>query len=119
MGYSQGDAAHDAADAERAEEALTGARDAACTIAKSFNGQWEDNGLSPTVTVDLDAGAEGQPVFVFSLLLDLDDDLDAGDYPLDQLEKLQGDLRARIIDTSVDQWDWLVTTGTKAGAARQ
>lgn len=71
------------------------------------------------MSVGLDAGAEYQPVFVFSLLLALDDDLDADEYPGAEVEKVQSDLRARVASSSVDEWDWIVTTGTKAGAARR
>jgi hypothetical protein len=68
--------------------------------------------------VRLAAGAGDRPVFVFELLVDLDDDLEADDYPVEQIGQLRDKLRSRITSSSrVDDWDWIVNTGTKAGAA--
>jgi hypothetical protein len=119
MGYSSSDAAHDAADAARAEAALDAALEAADSICTSFVTEHQDSPLSPDVSVSLEVGAEDQPVFVFSLLVELEDDLDPNDFPEDEIETLQSALRARIVNTPVDDWDWIVTTGTKAGAARR
>ncbi len=117
MGYSEADAAHDAADAERAESALQEAEEAARRIAREFEGNWQGDRLHPNVSVELAVGGDDQPVFVFRLLVDLDEDLDADEYPADEIAGLQGDLRNRVPGTPVDAWDWIVTTGTKAGSA--
>ena len=119
MGYTSDDATRDAADEERADKALAEARTVADTIAEAFTHDWRGSDLHPIVSAAVDVGGEDQPVFVFSLLLELDDDLDADEYPWGEVEQLQNDLRNRLIGTPVDEWDWIVTTGTKAGAARR
>lgn len=99
------------------KQALTEAHAVAESVADAF---WNDSvggALEPTVSVRLAAGAEDQPVFVFELLVDLDDDLDVDEYPAPEIGELQDDLRRRIAASEVDGWDWIVTTGTKAGAA--
>lgn len=119
MGYSSSDAAHGAADDARSEETLNTAFEAARAICESFGVDQRGSSLSPTVSVNVEAGAEDQWVLVFTLLVELDDDLDPEDFPEDEIERLQSDLRARAVETSVDEWDWIITTGTKAGAGRQ
>lgn len=117
MGFSASDAAQAAADAVRAEHALTEALAVAESVADVFTQARAGADLGPSVSVRLAAGAEDQPMFVFELLVDLDDDLDVDDYPAEAIGDLQDDLRSRIAASDVDGWDWIVTTGTKAGAA--
>lgn len=74
---------------------------------------WESEDPKPELTVDVDAGEEGQPVFVFSLLLDLDEDFDPAEFPSEAVEQLKADLRARVVDSEVDHWDWLVTAAAR------
>ena len=119
MDSTTGDASWDRIDAERADEASTPPLEALRSTIKSFLADHQDSLLSPEVWVDVDPGAEEQPVFVVSLLVDLEDDLDPDDFPRSEVEALQDDLRDRISKTPVDRWDWIVTTGTKAGAARR
>lgn len=106
-----------AADAERVAEELALALQLAHELCTSFSQDKRNAQLSPSTEVSLTTGAEDQHLFVFSLLLDLDDDLDAEDYPIAKIEELQNALRARITESPVDEWDWIVTIGTKAGAA--
>lgn len=116
MSHSEDDAAQAADDAERMDTALLEAGDAAVEIAHGFEQAWEGDQLHPSVSVDLTVGGEDQPVIVFLLLVELDDDLDSEDYPADDVARLQRDLRERIPGSPVDDWDWIVSTGTKAGA---
>lgn len=117
MGFSGSDAVRAAADTARADQALTEAHAAAESVADAFSSDSVGVTLEPTVSVRLAAGAEDQPMFVFDLLVDLDDDLDVDDYPADEIGELQGELRRRIEASPVDGWDWIVVIGTKAGAA--
>jgi hypothetical protein len=117
MGFSAPDAAKAAADAARTDQALTEARAAADSVATVFSNDSVGGALEPTVSVRLTVGAEDQPMFVFELLVNLDDDLDVDEYPAHEIGELQDDLRRRIAASEVDGWDWIVTTGTKAGAA--
>lgn len=103
-------------DADRADAALAEAVSIAEDISARFTEQWTANPLRPDVSVDLNVGGDDQPVFVFSVNVDLKDDLDAGEYPLDELQDLASVLRTQVADSSVNDWSWLVTVGTKAGA---
>lgn len=116
MGYSAWDAAQDAADAAREDEALSAASAAAESVSGRFSADLGGTALRPIASVRLRVGAEDQPVFVFELLVDLDDDLDADEYPIDEISRLQDELRARIGESTVDNWDWIVNTGTRTGA---
>ena len=111
-------AAHDA---DQAMEELDDALRAARTVGSAFEVDWREREtrLEPNLNVDLVVGAEDQPLFVLTLLLNLPDDLAAEDFPGEAVEKLQEDLRGRIAGTPVDGWDWIVTTRTKAGADRR
>ncbi len=95
------------------EKALAVAREIAIWFSQEARSE-----LRPTIKVDLETGSREQPLLVFSLLLDLEDDLDAKDYPMPEIARLEKDLRARIEKSAVDEWDWIVIAGTKAGAAR-
>jgi hypothetical protein len=111
------DAAHDAATAEQRDRALEEAFAAAQRVAESFTADRQADPLAPQVSVTLEVGAEDQPLFVFSLLVALPDDLDADAYPGAEVEALKSDLGGRISDTALNWWDWLVTTRAQAGAA--
>ncbi len=115
MGYLKSGPAHAQADAEALDEALHAARG----IGESFAQDWHDSTLSPAVSVVLDTGADDEPLFVFSLLVELDEDFDVDNYPEAEIEALRSDLRSRVPGTPVGDWRWLLATGTKAGAARR
>lgn len=119
MGLSWSDAAADAHDADRAEAALAEALAVAEAVAVSFTEERSANPLRPAVTVDLDLGGDDQPLFVFSMDIELGDDLDASEYPLDEIQELTSALRSRVASSSVDDWAWLVSAGTQAGAAHR
>lgn len=103
------DPAHDAYDAERAEVALTQAAHAAQEIAATFNREHEGSELHPTLRSDLTAGGDEQPLFVFSLVIALDEDFDADDYPSAVVEEFVSDARRRVEASPVDEWSWLVS----------
>lgn len=115
MGYSDSDAAQDAWYADRAAAELDAAEAAARSIAETFTLEHGSDPLAPAVTAELTVGAEDQPLFVFSLLFELADDFDALDYPADEIASIETALRALVEDSVVDQWDWIVMTGTKIG----
>ncbi|MDZ7733156.1 MAG: hypothetical protein U5R31_08575 [Acidimicrobiia bacterium] len=114
---SWSDAVAAAHDAELADAALAEALAEAEAIAASFGDERADNPLRPGVSVDLESGGDDQPLFVFSMNVEIADDLDADDYPLDEIQELTSALRSSIAGSSVDNWAWLVTAGTKASAA--
>lgn len=117
MGVSWSDAASEAHDAERSDAALAGALAEAEDIAAEFSDEWSTRPLHPAVSVDLDIGGDDHPLFVFSMNVEIADDLDADEYPLDEIQELTSALRSRIAASVVDNWAWLVSPGTKAGAA--
>lgn len=118
MGDSWNDAAMQAYDADLTDAELARAQTAADGVASDFNRVWHGSLLGPDVSVDLDVGGDDRRVFIFSLNVDLDDDLAASDYPMDALQELASDLRTRVAASPVDRWAWLVTIGTKAGTTR-
>jgi hypothetical protein len=117
MGYSDSDAAQDAWDADRGAADLDAAEAAARSIAETFTHEHRSDPLAPAVTAELTAGAEDQPLFVFSLLFELADDFDASDYPADEIAASEAALRTVVESSVVDHWEWIVMTGTKTGFA--
>lgn len=99
----------DVADARREQIALDRARDSASQVVADLNSKWEETGVSTRLSFEVLVGAEDQPVLTFTLLLDLTDDFDAADWPADQVERLSDEIRAQLIGSPVDDWDWLVT----------
>jgi len=119
MGYNSTDAARDAHDAERGDALLLEALSLAQEICRAFAERFQDDPLGPAISVELELGSDDQPVFVFTLLMEIDDDFDADEYPAEGIERLLKDLRENVADSIVDDWDWFVTTATKAGAAER
>jgi hypothetical protein len=111
-----GPAAHDTA---VTKASLADAQAEAAAIAARFTAERTENPLRPDVTVDLDVGGDDQPLFVFSVNVDLDDDLAASEYPLDELQELASALRSQVAESPVNGWASLVTVGTRAGAAHR
>jgi len=114
MGHTSRDAAYDAYLADQEVKALDEATAAADQVATTLAAEWATDLLQPDVIVELSTGADDQPLFVFSINVDLADDLPADEYPMDDLGRLATELRARVIATPVDDWAWLVDVGTKA-----
>lgn len=119
MGTPWSDAADAARDSELVDAALAEALTEAEKIAARFTDDQAGNPLRPEVSVDLDVGGDDQPLFVFSVDVDLADDLDADDYPLEEIQELSSTLRSQIAASTVVGWAWLVTAGTKSGAAHR
>ena len=117
MGISWSDAAADAYDSDRGDAALAEVVSAAEEIAARCTQEWASNSLAPDVSVDLDIGGDDQPLFVFAVNVELADDLDSSEYPLDEIQELASALRGRVSGSMVAGWSWLVTVGTKASAA--
>jgi hypothetical protein len=103
---SADDAAHDA---EQRQQQLAAAFRAAGAISDELTQEWRSKDLSPAVSVKLDVGEDNDPVFVFSILLRLDEDFDASQFPGELVEQLKSDLRSRVVASEVDLWNWLVT----------
>ena len=91
-------------------EALTAAMRAAKQIRSDFV-----SGLSPSSPAydlewELRYGSEDRLIFVFSVVIDLEEDFDVREYPRDEVNRLTADLRERLVGTEVDSWDvWVVT----------
>lgn len=99
----------DAHDEERAATSLAVAEMTAATIVDDLNRLWESSGIPTRVVFDVPSGAEDQPVFTFTLQLDLPDDFDVDEWPGDDVARLTEAVRERVIGTPVDDWDWAVT----------
>lgn len=57
-------------------------------------------------------GSKGRLIFVFSVVLDLNDDFDTRDYPGDVADSATEELRKRLVGTDVDEWGVYVVTVT-------
>lgn len=57
-------------------------------------------------------GSEDRLIFVFSVVLDLNEDFDVRDYPHDEALSATEDLRRRLVGTKVDDWGVYVVTVT-------
>ena len=55
-------------------------------------------------------GSEDRLIFIFSVVLDLDEKLRMRDYPREAVNQVIADLRRRLVGTRVDAWGvWVVT----------
>ena len=57
-------------------------------------------------------GSEDRLIFVYSVVLDLDEDFDTRDYPAEAAAIATADLRHRLVGTEVDDWGVYVVTVT-------
>ena len=57
-------------------------------------------------------GSEDRLIFVFSVVLDLDEDFDTRDYPYEAAASATADLRSRLVGSKVDDWGAFVATVT-------
>ena len=54
--------------------------------------------------------SEDRLIFVFSVVLDLDEDFDTRDYPYEAAASATADLRSRLVGSKVDDWSVFVAT---------
>ena len=57
-------------------------------------------------------GSKDRLIFVFSVVLDLEEDFDTRDYPGEAADAATADLRKRLVGTKVDHWGVFVVTVT-------
>ena len=57
-------------------------------------------------------GSQDRLIFVFSVVLDLDEDFDVSDYPYEAARNATTDLRKRLIGTKVAKWGVVVVNVT-------
>ena len=57
-------------------------------------------------------GSEDRLIFVFSVVLDLEEDFDTREYPNEAAACATTDLRSRLVGTKVDDWGVYVVTVT-------
>ena len=62
-------------------------------------------------------GSTDRLIFVFSVVLDLEEDFDTRDYPYEAAASATANLRNRLVGTKVDEWGVFVVTVT--GRARR
>ncbi len=113
MASTSVDAAREAHDAEELDVALRVALTEAAAICVAFVAAHGDTPSAPGLTVRLGVGADEEPTFVFRLLLPLDEDFDAREFPEAEYKSLAADVNRRIAETAVESWPWLVTAGIK------
>lgn len=99
-----------------ADAALTRALEAAEALVAACNEEWTSETLDPRASVELKAGAEDQPLFVFTIWVALDESFDPQDWPGELIERLKGALRGKIVISEADSFDWYVTVNSRASA---
>ena len=57
-------------------------------------------------------GSDDRLIFVFSVVLDLEEDFDLEDYPYEAAQSATEDLRRRLVGTKVDDWGVYVVSVT-------
>lgn len=57
-------------------------------------------------------GSDDRLIFVFSVVLDLEEDFDLEDYPYEAAQSTTEDLRRRLVGTKVDDWGVYVVSVT-------
>ena len=62
-------------------------------------------------------GSKDRLIFVFSVVLDLEEDFDTRDYPTEAAARATADLRNRLVGSKVDEWG--VFVGTVTGRPRR
>ena len=55
-------------------------------------------------------GSKGRLIFVFSVVLELEEDLEFHDYPREEIASSTANLRKRLADTKVARWNVFVVT---------
>jgi hypothetical protein len=88
---------------------LEEAQEAAGQIVHAFNAAHQSADLHPRAEVDLTLGSVDQPLFVFTIHLDLASDVDLADAPVAAIDALTADLEGRIVQGPVDDHSWYVT----------
>ena len=102
--------AQDRRSADQYVETLTHAMRAAKRIRSDFVASLSPCSPAYDLEWELRHGSEDRLIFVFSVVIDLEEDFDVGEYPRDEVNRLTADLRERIAGTEVDAWDvWVVT----------
>lgn len=81
-------------------------------VADGVSAEYQGRGLVLGIDVDLQAGGEGQPILVFKILLSLDDDFAAEDWPGDAVAEVKRRLRSRVQGSPVDAIEWFVFVST-------
>ena len=95
-------------------EALTVAMRVAKQIRSDFVASLSPCSPAYDLEWELRHGSGDRLIFVFSVVIDLEEDFDIREYPRDEVNRLTADLRERIGGTEVDSWDvWVVTVTTR------
>ena len=112
MRYPSVYAWHDELSAVDYQEAL----DAAKQDADRVNAEFIASLPADTIAYDAEwttrIGSKGRLIFVFSVVLDLEEDLEFHDYPREEMASSTANLRKRLADTKVARWNVFVVTVT-------
>lgn len=94
---------------------LTAAR-AVCNVLED---RWSSNEFAPSFSVELETGADGEPVLTFIIGLQLSDDFATDDWPGDAVEKMKDDLRLKARTADLAAVSWYVAVMTVDTLARR
>ena len=92
------------------EAALEAAKEDAERVRAEFVDSLPPDSLAYDAEWTTRYGSEDRLIFIFSVVLDLDEDLRIRDYPREAVNRVTADLRRRLVGTRVDTWGvWVVT----------
>ena len=103
-------AALDELSAEEFQAALDAAKQEAEQIRKDFIASLPSGSPAYDAEWTMRYGSQDRLIFVFSVVLDLEENFDVRDYPYDTTRSATADLRRRLIGTKVDDWGPCVVT---------
>ena len=91
-------------------DALKSAMRAANKVRKEFLSSLPPCSVAHDLEWVLRYGSEDRLIFVFSVIIDLEESFDLQAYPREEVNGVTADLRERLIGTEVDAWGvWVVT----------
>lgn len=104
------DVLQDARSAAGFLDALKSAMRAANKVRKEFLSSLPPCSVAYDLEWVLRYGSEERLIFVFSVIIDLEENFDVQAYPREEVNRITADLRERLIGTEVDAWGvWVVT----------
>ena len=112
MSYPSVYAWHDELGAVEFQAALDGAKQDAERVRAEFVESLPPGSPAYDAEWTTRYGSEDRLIFVFSVVLDLEEDFDTRDYPYEAAASATADLRNRLGGTKVDDWGVYVVTVT-------
>lgn len=96
-----------------AEEQLQAALSTARRLCQSLEARWSSHELTPSFAVELETGADDQPVLVFTIALELPGDFSTEDWPAEEVAAIKNSVRVGASQADLAGVGWYVTVITE------